>query len=186
MVSVDFDVSALPLPLSLSFIFDEQKVHNPLNADLVLEVVQSDAGVNGEIFAQFSQPFSSFVVPPGRTVNSGTFGNVLLTQGAIASLGIIPLGILDIAAASTVRIGQGGYEVPWLKLNQRSVPTTYNLALSSSALMAKAVEISANNTSSSASFTYASSSTSVTTSLSSRSSVAQNLSIGEVTTTHML
>lgn len=176
----------LPLPPSLSFIFDEQKVHNPLNADLVLEVVQSDAGVNGEIFAQFSQPFSSFVVPPGHTVNSGTFGNVLLTQGAIASLGIIPLGILDIAAASTVQIGRGGYKVPWLKLNQRSVPTTYNLALSSSALMAKAKEISANNTSSSASFIYASSSTSATTSPYARSSVAQNLSIGEVTTTHML
>lgn len=43
MVSVDFDVSALSLPPILSFIFDEQKVYNPLNADLVLEVVQSDA-----------------------------------------------------------------------------------------------------------------------------------------------
>jgi hypothetical protein len=139
MASVDFEVSALPLPPSLSFIFDERKVFNPLNADLVLEVVQSGAGVKGEIFAQSSHPFSSFVVPPGRTVNSGTLGNVLLTQGAIASLGIIPLGILDITAASTVRIGQGGCEVPWLKLNQRSVSTTCNLVLSTSALMAKAI-----------------------------------------------
>ena len=88
-------------------------VHNPLDADLVIEFVQSDGGVNGTIFAHFEQPFASFVIPPGQTVNSGDFPNVLLTQGAVASLEIIPLGVLDIAAASTARIGQGGYQVPW-------------------------------------------------------------------------
>ncbi|TFK44582.1 hypothetical protein BDQ12DRAFT_661303 [Crucibulum laeve] len=127
LVSVDFDV------------------HNPLDADLVLEFVQSDAGVNGEVFAQFSQPFSSFVVPPGQTVNSGLFDNVLLTQGAIASLDIIPLGVLDIAAASTVRIGQGGYQIPWLKLQQQNVPTAYDLSLGFAALKQKAKELNATN-----------------------------------------
>ncbi|KAF9484474.1 hypothetical protein BDN70DRAFT_872495 [Pholiota conissans] len=119
LVSVDFDVQ------------------NPLDADLVLEFVQSDAGVNGETFAQFSQGFDSFVVPPGQTVNSGVFGNVLLTQGAIASLDIIPLGFLDVQAAATVRVGQGGYQIPFLKLQQQGVPTTYDLSLDSLSAMKK-------------------------------------------------
>jgi len=90
----------------------------------VFELVQSDAGVDGEVFARFTQGFSSFIVPPGQTVSSGTFDNVLLTQGALASLPIIPLGRLDVSAATTVRVGQGGYQVPWLKIQQKDVPTT--------------------------------------------------------------
>jgi len=35
-------------------------------------------------------------VPPLKTVNSGTVKNVLLDQGAYASLDIIPLGYLDL------------------------------------------------------------------------------------------
>ena len=76
---------------------------NPTDADLVIDFVQSDGSVNGEIFAHFDQSFDNFVVPARGTANSGTFGNVLLTQGAINSLGIIPLGILDVAAAQTVQ-----------------------------------------------------------------------------------
>ncbi|KAF9007982.1 hypothetical protein BDQ17DRAFT_1388900 [Cyathus striatus] len=120
------------------------------DADLVLELVQSDSGVNGEIFAQFTQPFTSFIVPAKGSASSGTFDNVLLTQGAIASLDIIPLGILDVAAAATVRVGQGGYQIPWLKLEQTSVPTTYNLALSFDTLKSKAAEMRKNATNSSA------------------------------------
>jgi len=63
--------------------------------------VQSDASVNGDIYAHFDQAFNGFVVPAGKSANSGDFPNVLLTQGAIAALGIIPLGYLDIAATST-------------------------------------------------------------------------------------
>jgi len=77
-------------------------VYNPLNADLVIQHVQADASVNGQVYARFSQPFSSFIVPPGQTVSSGNFPNVLLPQGVLISLGIIPLGYLDIAAAITV------------------------------------------------------------------------------------
>jgi len=125
------------------------KIHNPLDADLVFELVQSDAGVNGEVFAHFSQGFSSFIVPAGQTVSSGTFDNVLLTQGALASLDIIPLGRLDVSAASTVRVGQGGYQVPWLKIEQKDVPTTYNLALDGLSLRQAAQRVNATSSSTS-------------------------------------
>lgn len=78
-------------------------VYNPLDADFIVKSVQADGGVNGENYASFQQGFDSFVIPPGQTVSSGTFGNVLLTQGAIASLGIIPLGYLDIFSAATAQ-----------------------------------------------------------------------------------
>ncbi|PPQ99716.1 hypothetical protein CVT24_009699 [Panaeolus cyanescens] len=109
-------------------------IANPLDADLEIEFVQADGGVNGQIFAVFSQAFDNFVVPAHGTASSGIFGNVLLPQGAIASLDIIPLGILDIASGVTVRVrnpgGSGGYQVPFLKLNQAAIPTTYDLDLS--------------------------------------------------------
>ena len=98
--------------------------------------------MNGEIFAHFDQAFDNFVVPAHGSANSGTFGNVLLTQGALASLGIIPLGELDIAAALTVEIGVGGYSIPWLKLSQPHVPTTYSLSLSLSDMESMASSIS--------------------------------------------
>ncbi|KAG6854052.1 hypothetical protein C0991_011030 [Blastosporella zonata] len=124
-------------------------VHNPLGTDLVLEFVQSNSGVDGTTYAFFGQAFDSFIVPPGQTVNSGDFPNVLLTQGAFASLDIIPLGVLDVSAATTLRVGgQDGYLVPWLILDQTGVPTTYNLALTEAAMMAKAKSISASSSSS--------------------------------------
>ena len=64
---------------------------------------QVDSGVNGETFAHFDQGFDSFVVPAHGTANSGRVPNVLLTQGAIASLGIIPLGKLDVFSAVTAK-----------------------------------------------------------------------------------
>jgi len=105
------------------------QVYNPLDADLVIEHVQADAGLNGEIYAQFSQSFSNFVVPAGQTVNSGKFDHVFLPKGAEESLLIVPFQILDSWSAVTCRIGQGGYQIPFLKLEQKSVPTTYNLDL---------------------------------------------------------
>ena len=59
-------------------------------------------GVNGEFFAHFDQPFDSLVIPAHASANSDTFGNVPFTQGALALLGTIPLGELDIAAALKV------------------------------------------------------------------------------------
>lgn len=113
LVSVDFDVE------------------NPLDTDMVIEFVQSEGSVNGTVYAFFGQRFEGgLVVPSGETVNSGVFGNVLLTQGAIASLDIVPLGVLDISAGTTIRIGSpGGYEIPWLEFSQKNVPTSYDLDL---------------------------------------------------------
>lgn len=109
----------------------EFQVQNPLDTDMVIEFVQADSGLDGTVYAFFGQSFDSFIIPPGQTVGSGLFPNVLLTQGALASLDIIPRGMLDISAVNTVRIGgPGGYQIPWLKLEQKGVPTTYDLALS--------------------------------------------------------
>lgn len=110
------------------------QVYNPLDADLILEFVQSDDSVGGKTYAHFDQGFPNFVIPPGQTVNSGVFPNVALTQGALASLVIIGQN-LDVAAAATIRIGQGGYQIPWLKLAQTNVPTSYHLPLLSLSAM---------------------------------------------------
>ena len=67
-----------------------------------IRFVQADAGVNGETYAHFDQSFTGFTVPAKGTANSGRFGNVLLTKGALTSLGIIPVGHLDVFAATTV------------------------------------------------------------------------------------
>jgi hypothetical protein len=69
----------------------------------VIEFVQADGMVNGEVFAHFDQAFDNFVVPAHGTANSGNVNNVILPQTALGSLGIIPLGMLDIGAAQTVR-----------------------------------------------------------------------------------
>lgn len=110
LVSIDFDIA------------------NPLDTDMHITFAQADAGVNGETFAHFDQPFTSFTIPARGTANSGRFGNVLLTKGAILSLPIIPLGRLDVFAATTVIIGDGGYTIPWLHLTQLNVPTNYDIS----------------------------------------------------------
>jgi len=136
LVSIDFDIQ------------------NPLDTELVIEFVQSDSGVEGTTYAHFDQPFSSFVIPAKGTANSGKFDNVLLTQGAIASLDIIPLGYLDVSARSTARVGGGdGYEIPWLPLEQKNVPTAYQLDLSLGALKKAAKASLASSAASSASST---------------------------------
>lgn len=126
------------------------QIANPLNVDMHIEFAQADAGVGGETYAHFDQPFTSFVIPAKGTANSGKFGNVVLTKGALLSLPIIPSGHLDVFAAATVtcvfdsltkrmaelipahtgfhRIGDGGYTIPWLPLTQLNVPTKYDLA----------------------------------------------------------
>ncbi len=80
--------------------------------------------------------------PRDKTVNSGVFPNVLLTQGAIASLAIIPLGVLDVQAGATVLVGDGGYQIPFLQLQQTNVPTQYDLDL----LLSPELLVNANRT----------------------------------------
>ncbi|THH12496.1 hypothetical protein EW146_g7640 [Bondarzewia mesenterica] len=125
LISVNFDIS------------------NPLDTELTIEFSQVDSGVDGQIYAHFEEAFQSFTIPAKGTANSGTFGNVLLTQGALASLGIIPLGELDVFAVTTVRIGSGGYQMPWLHLTQSGVPTTYQLSLSILGMKEKVQSMSA-------------------------------------------
>jgi len=43
-------------------------------------------------------------------------------------LDLLPLDALDIRVAATVRIGQGGYLLPWLKISQTNVPFTFKVA----------------------------------------------------------
>jgi len=109
---------------------------------------QADSGVGGETYAHFGQSFTGFTVPAKGRANSGRFGNVILTKGALLSLPIIPLSHLDVFATATVmyvsdsmtkrmadfdargllRISDGGYTIPWLLLEQLNVPTKYDLA----------------------------------------------------------
>ncbi|KAH7875192.1 uncharacterized protein C8R40DRAFT_1170817 [Lentinula edodes] len=101
-------------------------IFNPTDAELQVLAIQSTGSIDGTVYAQFSTTFDSYLIPAGQTVNSGEINNVLLTQGAIASLGIIGEN-LDVAAANTIQVGVGGYTLPWLKINQLDVPTTYTL-----------------------------------------------------------
>jgi len=73
-----------------------------LDVEMHITFAQVDSGVGGETYAHFDQSFTSFTVPAKGSANSGKFGNVVLTKGAILSLAIIPLGHLDVFAATTV------------------------------------------------------------------------------------
>ncbi|TFK42135.1 hypothetical protein BDQ12DRAFT_710429 [Crucibulum laeve] len=111
-------------------------VKNPLPIELTIDRVVSSAGINGTVFATFDHTFATpVVVPILGTKNSGTIDNVLLTQGATASLDIIPLGVLDLIStdvfirAGTI-FGKLGVPIPITGLKQKAVPTNYTLLLS--------------------------------------------------------
>ncbi|KAJ7696818.1 hypothetical protein B0H17DRAFT_1053166 [Mycena rosella] len=117
----------------LSITFEAQ---NPLIFELTIDRVTSTAGINGTVYASFDHTFAApVVVPPLGTANSGTVPNVTLTQGAIASLAIIPLGYLDLlnidvhVRALTID-GQLGIPLLISDLHQKNVSTTYTLDLS--------------------------------------------------------
>jgi len=104
---------------------------NPLFIELTIDRVKSSAGLNGTVYATFDQTFANGVaVPPFGTKNSGTFGNVLLTQGIDASLNIIPYKVLDLIntdvyiRAGTIG-GMLGIPIAIEGLKQSNVPTTY-------------------------------------------------------------
>ena len=64
---------------------------------------QADARSNGVTYVHFERAFNSFVIPPRSTENSGTIDNVLLTQGAFGSIGLLGAGKIDITTAVTVK-----------------------------------------------------------------------------------
>ncbi|KAJ7511700.1 hypothetical protein B0H11DRAFT_1952670 [Mycena galericulata] len=117
----------------LSINFEAQ---NPLIFELTIDSVSSTAGINGTEYASFNYTFPKPVVVPALgTANSGEIPNVLLTQGAIASLNIIPLGYLDLlnvdvnVRALTID-GLLGIPLSITGLHQKNVSTTYDLDLS--------------------------------------------------------
>ncbi|KAG6878943.1 hypothetical protein C0992_006380, partial [Termitomyces sp. T32_za158] len=103
---------------------------NPLPFELSIDRVVSSAGLNGTVFAEFDHAFSTpFVIKPLGTANSGIFGNVSLPQGVMASLGIIPVGALDLlntdvfVRAGTIN-GKFGFPLQIDGLKQSNVSTT--------------------------------------------------------------
>ncbi|KAF9472573.1 hypothetical protein BDN70DRAFT_453537 [Pholiota conissans] len=107
-------------------------IHNPLPVELTIDQLGTNAGLDGTTYATFSHSFASpgLVIPASGSINSGTIDNVALLQGALATLGIIPSGKLDLSSfsASTRDLtlnGAGGIPVPLSDLSQSSVPTTY-------------------------------------------------------------
>ncbi|KAJ7117072.1 hypothetical protein C8R44DRAFT_791933 [Mycena epipterygia] len=112
------------------------EAQNPLLFELTLDSVSTQAGLNGTVYATFQHTFPKpVVVRPLKQANSGDITDVLLTQGAISSLSIIPLGILDLinvdvnVRALTID-GIDGIPLVISGLHQASVPTTYTLDLS--------------------------------------------------------
>ncbi|KAF4612014.1 hypothetical protein D9613_004322 [Agrocybe pediades] len=117
LISIDFDIK------------------NLLLVELTITRVVSSAGVNGTEYAKFDHTFEKpVVVGPLKTVNSGNVPDVLLTQGAIASLDIIPLKKLDLLStdvyvrAATIK-GKLGIPISLKGLKQKDVPTEYTLQL---------------------------------------------------------
>ncbi|KAG9222104.1 hypothetical protein CCMSSC00406_0009285 [Pleurotus cornucopiae] len=122
--------------LATNLVTTAVEISNTLPVELTINTINTSAGINGTEFAAFQHTFEKgLVLPPFSTVNTGEIPNVLLTQGAIASLDIIPLGFLDLlntdvnVHALTI-FGFGGIPIPITGLKQSHVPTTYNLALS--------------------------------------------------------
>ncbi|KAJ3838704.1 hypothetical protein F5878DRAFT_725102 [Lentinula raphanica] len=146
-------------------------IFNPTDAELQILGIQSTGSIDGTVYAQFTTTFDSYIIPAGQTVNSGEIDHVLLVQGAIASLGIVGEN-LDVAAANTIQVGIGGYTLPWLKINQSDVPTTYNLDVAGLTLVELKAQAEQMNASSSAVSGSTSSTTSGSSALKSASSVS--------------
>ncbi|KAF9487493.1 hypothetical protein BDN71DRAFT_1404685 [Pleurotus eryngii] len=115
---------------------DDRLVSNTLPVELTINTINTSAGINGTEFAAFQHTFEKgLVLPPFSTVNTGEIPNVLLTQGATASLDIIPLGFLDLLNTDVnvhalTLFGFGGIPIPITGLKQSHVPTTYVQATS--------------------------------------------------------
>ncbi|KAJ7438955.1 hypothetical protein B0H11DRAFT_572630 [Mycena galericulata] len=129
------DVTLTLATLENNLVTIDFEAQNPLLFELTIDSVSTQAGLNGTVFASFQHVFSRpVVVPPLHQKNSGNITNVLLTQGAEASLAIIPFGVLDLinvdvnVRALTVA-GFGGIPLVITGLHQSNVPTTYVLDL---------------------------------------------------------
>ena len=105
------------------------RVKNPLPIELTIDSVTAKAGLNGTTYAEFTHTFKpALVVPILGKKDSPRIENVKLVQGALASLDIIPYGVLDLqdtdvkVRAGTI-FGLGGIPIPIDDLKQTNVPT---------------------------------------------------------------
>ncbi|ESK93225.1 hypothetical protein Moror_14610 [Moniliophthora roreri MCA 2997] len=106
-------------------------VENPLPLELTLESASGKGTLNGTTYADFNHTFiPPVVIPALGEMNTGVINNVLLTQGTLATLDIIPLGVLDLEQMNIV-ISVGGITIPINGLEQKGVPTAYELDLGS-------------------------------------------------------
>ncbi|KDR85833.1 hypothetical protein GALMADRAFT_234933 [Galerina marginata CBS 339.88] len=122
--------------LETNLISVDVDIKNPLLLELTLTRVVSSAGINETVYATFDHTFDTpVVVPPFKTVNSGSIPDVLLVKGALNSLDIIPLEKLDLIStdvylrAATIH-GKLGIPLVIKGLKQSNVPTNYTLTLS--------------------------------------------------------
>ncbi|KAF7332867.1 hypothetical protein MVEN_02391700 [Mycena venus] len=124
------DVTLTLATLDNNLVTIDFEAQNPLLFELTIDSVSTTAGLNGTTYAAFDHKFTRpVVVPPLSQANSGNITNVLLTQGATASLAIIPFGVLDLLNVDVnVRAGSlfgiGGVPLVISGLHQSSVPTT--------------------------------------------------------------
>ncbi|KAG7451841.1 uncharacterized protein BT62DRAFT_999550 [Guyanagaster necrorhizus] len=105
-------------------------VANFIPAELTLDRIVVSAGVNNTQYASFDHTFSEpVVIPFFGHADSGMIENVPLTQGALASLEIVPLGYLDLLNTSMAATVSGQNGIPWnlTGLTQDDVSTTYQL-----------------------------------------------------------
>ncbi|KAH8795141.1 hypothetical protein DL96DRAFT_1827229 [Flagelloscypha sp. PMI_526] len=108
---------------------------NDLPFELTIDKISSKAGVNGIVYAELDYTFPKPVVFPALgTANSGKIPDVLLTQGALESLGIISLGYLDLmesnvsTRALTIN-GALGIPIPIEGLKQDNVTAVYTISI---------------------------------------------------------
>lgn len=84
---------SLPAPPS----YNTRLVTNFIPAELTLDRIVTSAGVNNTVYASLDHNFTQpLVIPFFGHENTGIIQNVLLTQGALASLEIVPLKYLDV------------------------------------------------------------------------------------------
>ncbi|KAK0479631.1 hypothetical protein IW261DRAFT_1399331 [Armillaria novae-zelandiae] len=88
---------ALPPSPSPSYNTHLHLVTNFIPAELTLDRIVASAGINNTVYASLDHNFTQpLVIPFFGYENTGVIQNVLLTQGALASLEIVPLKYLDV------------------------------------------------------------------------------------------
>jgi hypothetical protein len=125
-------IQSIYVPLNLSAVLDTSKIDltfnlsNPFDTDIYVSYTQGSGSSGGTVYAMFAVTFDPpFHVPAKSTRPSPYIHNVPLTQGALGSLGVLTQNSLDVDAAATAQVGQGGYTIPFLKISQKGVPTTF-------------------------------------------------------------